>query len=545
MKGRLLYIFAAIIVSAGSAAAQNKLAQKDSVIKGTTIEILQSYKPELKQTPRPELIPQLPPVDTARPVFIYRVPQQLLYYRYSSQALRPLALGKDTVRLPFENYVQIGAGNRSTIYFDAGIGSVKGENYETALHATHISQQGDIKYQQTALTGFEADGTLHKYEHTWHVSLAAKRNQYGYYGGNGDSSYHYNTDSQKQVFTGFRVVAGTQNEQPVFANVNYHPTVSASVYTDRFSASETSLGFDLPVSYTVDSSLELSVALRADFSQFNTVVRHTGNNLFQLVPRADYHNNVFSIYGSFAPAFGSGGNFYLLPDIGASYLLPESIFTISAGWQSLIKRNTFEQLSTFNPYIINNYQTRQTHSDEVYGSVQGSWGKHLSFSGRLSWWQYSNMPLFINNYSDQKQFYVVYADQLNATSIQAAAKYQVTNSFSATVNATFYKYFNYSTGHVWNMPTATFRGALLFQPFSSLVVTAYIETFDGIYALSTSNASVRLDPGVDIGGYAEYMVIPRLSFFARISNLLNDNYQRWQGYPVYGLNVYGGVRLKF
>src|SRR5687767_11140867 len=97
--------------------------KKDSVLKDQTIEVIQSYKPQVKQASKPQFTPDLPPRDTVTPYFQYDVPQQVLSYSYTPPALRPLALGKDTASLPYPNYVKLGGGNLSTIYFDAGISS--------------------------------------------------------------------------------------------------------------------------------------------------------------------------------------------------------------------------------------------------------------------------------------------------------------------------------------------------------------------------------------------------------------------------------------
>ena len=56
----------------------------DTTLKGTTIEVIQSYKPEVKQLPKPQFTAELPPRDTSRPQFRYEVPQQTLNYTYSA-----------------------------------------------------------------------------------------------------------------------------------------------------------------------------------------------------------------------------------------------------------------------------------------------------------------------------------------------------------------------------------------------------------------------------------------------------------------------------
>src|ERR1700759_5696926 len=95
------------LIAPFGAMAQRAVPVTDTALKGSTIEVIQSYKPKVKQAPKPEWEPQLPPADTTHPVFTYEVPQQTLYYSYSSLPLRPLALGRDTTALPFRNYVKV------------------------------------------------------------------------------------------------------------------------------------------------------------------------------------------------------------------------------------------------------------------------------------------------------------------------------------------------------------------------------------------------------------------------------------------------------
>src|SRR5690606_36949854 len=135
------------------------------------------------------------------PTFKYDVPQQTLYYTYTSLPLRPLALGKDTSKLRHESYLKLGAGSQNTVYGDAGITNLKGKDYETAIHLHHLSQSGAIKDQKISLSGFEAEGTLHAQNHAWRLSLEGVRNRYHYYGYDHDM-FDYLKDSVQQTYSG-------------------------------------------------------------------------------------------------------------------------------------------------------------------------------------------------------------------------------------------------------------------------------------------------------------------------------------------------------
>ena len=545
MRGRFLYISIALLAVAQQASAQKKapVAANDTAIRSNTIEIIQSYKPEVKQHPKPELSPAPPPTDTSHPAFTYDVPQQTLYYTYTSLPLRPLALGQDSTHKIFPNYVKVGGGNLSTIYLNAGIGSLHGQNYETAIHLHSISQQGNIKYQQSSLSDLVAEGTLHKNGKAWHASLDALRNQYNYYGYNHDL-YQYSKDSVRQTFTGVHLGVDMQKEHAGINELYYHPAITASVYADKFKASETSVNVSLPFSYSLDTALEICAAINGNFTHLSVNSNGTSNYVFQLAPGIRYNKNAFSIHAFFNPTIGKDQS-YLLPDIEAAYRILPSLLTISAGWQGLLNQNTYEELSTENPYLFNTYNVRQTHSNEVFADAKSNIGNHFTISGRFSWWQYDALPVFVNGDYSRKQFNVVYDEKLNATSLKLAIRYQVNNTFAVGLNSAWYSFSNGNQDHPWHIPGVRVKGDLLFKPIQNLTISAYVTVLDEIYAVGTNGYGTKLNGLLDIGGNVEYNFIPRLSGFVQVTNLLNNKNERWMGYDAYGFNIYAGIRFKF
>ena len=540
MRLKQLYITTALLASGTAALAQ---VSKDTVIKGTTIEVIQSYKPEVKMAPKKEYIATPPPPDTTRPRFTYEVPQQALFYTYSSLPLRPLALGKDTLLLPFANYVKAGIGNLSTVYIDAGFGGLKGPDYETAIHLHHLSQKGNIKNQQTASSGIDADGTYHSARHDWHAGLQYDRNRYGYFGYD-HSLYEYtNRDSVTQVFNLFRLNLDMQPGKGEYRKIGYHPGISFSSYSDKHNASETSFGFNAPFFYNMDA-VQFELGLSGIFTQLNVspLVSET-NNIIQLNPGMRFGKNGFSAHVYLKPTFGKD-NSYLLPDLKASYIVPNSQFVLAAGYQANLRRNTYEELSTYNPYMFNLFDVKQTRTDEVFGSVQTNVGNHINFGARLSWWNYNNLPLFLNDTLDQKQFYIVH-DRVNAISFQANLRYQVNTTLSIGINALFNGFTATTQKAAWHEPGVRFNADFILRPIPELTITGYLAVVNGIKAYNIYDQTVNTRGVFDLGGGVEYNFIPRVSAFINMNNILSNKYERWLGYNSYGFNIYGGLRVKF
>lgn len=540
MRSRLLICAIFLSCHATTGLAQNN----DTTLKSTTIEVIQSYKPEVKAQAKPEFKPDLPPRDTSRPAFRYDVPQQALYFTYSSLPLRPLALGKDSNRHPFANYLKLGGGTQSTFYADAGIGSISGRNYQTAVHLHHLSQKGNISNQQVSLTDLDATGSLKSQNQIWGMSVGALRNRYHFYGYDHDL-YDLAKDSVQQTYSGVQLTVDVKNREQGSAGINYHPQIGAYLYGDAHDVSEQTLFFDLPVSKKLDENLTAGAGLNGTLTRLKTPAKSFDNNIFQINAFIAFSKNNFQGKIALYPTFNTAGNSFLLPDIKFAWKAPTGALMIAAGWQARLQQNSFRQLSTENPYIFDQYKTRQTRQDEVYASLHGAAGSHFSFDARLSWWQFDNLPMYLNDTLDQKNFYLLYDARVQAVSFDVSLHYQVADRMDVGLNGVITSFTNKTFNRVWHQPGLRIKGYLAARPAEHLTVTAYATLMDQIYALNALHEEVKLDGVYDLGLGAEYQIIPRLSVFANLNNLLNNRYQRWYGYEVIGFNVFGGLRLKF
>ena len=540
MQGRYWIISMLGMLLPFSSGAQTGSA-KDTVIKGATIEIIQSYKPEVKRAPRPEPSPSLPPVDTTTPVLQYNIPPQTLFFSYGSLPLRPLALDVNKVEPGYANYVKLGGGNLSTIYLDAGIGSLKGTDYETAIHLRHQSQSGSISDQKASSTGVDASGTLHKKGKAFGAQLGVHNNRYHFYGYD-HSLYSYNIDAVRQSFTDISLALDMKDELAEGKKFNYHPALKFYIYNDKSNLIERYVHVALPVSYNLDSNLQLYFAANITYTNFIG----PDNNIFQLAPGIRFSKGIFTGHAGISPTWGMSGNAYILPDFEVNFALPQTQFMFNAGWQGNLVQNSYKQLTTLNPYLTFISTIQQTHTNEIFAGIKSNIGSHITFNGRISWWQYNNLPVFINDtLGDGKNFKILYDPKVNAIGLQAAIRYQVAQTFSIGFSGQWMNFYKTSYAKLWHRPGVRFTGDVLAQPVKKLSINAYISFIDELYALEKANRTLKLSSILDIGVGAEYEIIKRVNVFVQANNLLNSKYRLWYGYDAFGFNIFGGVRLKF
>lgn len=544
MRGKFLVISIIGVLCAFSAKAQ-KGAAKDTVIKGATIEIIQSYNPEVKRNPRPEITPSLPPIDTTTPLLQHHVPPQTLFYSYGALPLRPLALSLSEQQAGFKNYVKLGGGNLSTIYFDAGIGGLSGDKYETAIHLSHLSQSGNISDQKVSLSGVDARGIYRANGKAFGLQIGAHNNRYHYYGYD-HNLYTYGIGTVRQSFTDISVSADMKDELAEGKKFSYHPSVNASSFSDRFDASETTFGIAVPAVYAIDSNLQLYTTAHLTVTGFKNTVAAQSNNIFQLAPGIRFSRGIFTGHAGISPTWGKANTPYFLPDVKVNFNLPGTQFMFFAGLEGRLVQNSYRQLATLNPYMSNLHTVLQTQTTELYGGIKSNIGHYITFDGKVSWWQYNGLPLFINDTAgDKKQFRVIYDSRVNALGLQAAIRYHIAQTFSIGFSGQWMNFYKTTYTRLWHRPGVTFKGDILAQPIKKLTINAYISFIDELYALDNSNRTLKLSSILDIGAGAEYEIIDRLNIFLQANNLLNSKYQRWYGYDAFGFNLFAGARLKF
>lgn len=535
-----------LLLAAASAQAQQR--KTDTTIAPQTIEIIQSYKPEIAKPSKPVITPSLPNIDTTRPRFQYEVPQQTLSYTYHSVPIRPLALGRQEAIMPFQNYIKAGFGNLTSVYVDAGVGSLRSEEYETAFHFSHLSQKGGVTNQQSSRTNFDADGKYYTGGHAISAGVNVLRNGNTFYGYDHDT-FDYSKSAVRQAFTGVNVHVGAENTEANRWNILYKPVLDFGLYSDKFNAKERTFAFDVPASIAVDSTLAFSLGVKGNFTQLKNDSGDVGNNYFQVNPAVDLHFSTTDIHLGLSPTWGMDNTCYLLPDLRLNTRIFNNGLSLITGWKGSLVQNTYQQLSTKNPFLYNIYDVRQTKADQIYGGFESALGTHISFGGTLSWRQWKNQALFVNDYAlnaDGKQFAVVYDAKVQAISLDAFIRYQVGNVFGLSASGTWYNFYHTETfDKAFHEPMLRLGGNMYIHPLDQLHINVNADFWDGIYTLEQNGDSKKMPAFLDLSAAAEYNIIPRLSIFLQMNNILGTKYERWNQYRAYGFNVIGGLRFKF
>ena len=100
--------------------------------------------------------------------------------------------------------------------------------------------------------------------------------------------------------------------------------------------------------------------------------------------------------------------FFFLPDLQVAVNLAEGKFRVQAGWDANLYKNSFRNLTDYNPFIAPILPALQNAKyDDFYaaiGGVAGSWNYEL----RGGYKPTTNMALYLPTVGDPTRFSVIY-----------------------------------------------------------------------------------------------------------------------------------------
>ena len=260
----------------------------------------------------------------------------------------------------------------------------------------------------------------------------------------------------------------------------------------------------------------------------------------------------------------SESNFFIYPRISASYRLVDELLIAYGGADGGLRQNTYYSFVEENPFVSPTLQIMPTSElYNAFGGLKGKLSNSVGYNLRASYGKEENKPLFQANpvidispseaYEYGNSFGLVY-DDVNTLSVFGELKVEVNDSFALGINAEYFSYSTTNEPEAWNLPDLK---ATLFSNFD---VTEKIYAGASVFyvgersILFTGDVGIfgngmvefrTLDSFIDANVHIGYRVNERLSIFAKGSNLLGENYERWQHFPVQGIQGLVGATYKF
>lgn len=513
-----------------------------------TVVITSAYKPVLKPASKINFTAASPVADTSKPALqSYNVPAQNLFFSYQPVALKPLALGMDSMpEWVNSNYVKAGYGNYNSPYAEAGLSYGDGKTSLINFFGKHISQKGSLPFQQYGHTTFNFTGLYSTSSNLEWRSKIGFDNRTQYYYGYRPDTIKFEKDSLRQSYNTISGMVGLRNKEKNSFGISYDPTLAIQLFSDNRSGRETSFMLNAPVSKTINDDITANIGLTANLATLKkTNDAKLVNNLFYLSPSLSAKKANLIINAGFIPSWDNG-NFHLLPNVSALVKVRDEKFVVQAGWVGNYQKNSYRTLSSFNPWIKQPDSLYNTRINEQYAGFKGSAGSHFTYNARLSLLKYNSPVFYLNDTLDGKTFSTVYESVLKVVRISGEIGYTIQEKFSLLAGASINNFSGLEINDkAWGLLPLEITGSLRWQVLNDLQFKSDLFVSNGALYKTRNGTAERSGGAFDLSAGAEFTIIPRCSLWVQFNNILNNKYERWNQYQVLGFNVLGGIVYSF
>ncbi len=522
--------------------------QAQDTTKRKTINITSPFKPTLKNTAKINFNAEAPLIDTARPNLTYNLPTQYLSLQYQPIGLSPVALPGDTMKIwNNDNYIKVGVGNIHLPYVKAGLSFGDKKYSFFNVFAEGYSAKGNLNYQKNSLFAAAITGTVkaaHNLE--WNGKLGFRADGYYLYGFQPANLQFVNSQLQQQFLT-FEGKIGLRNSVPTDFGLTYNPNLKVVAFGDNQSPRGTEINtiVNLPLQKTIGEHFAINLGVTADLTHYQVNNVFTiNNNLIYVSPAVVYHSDNISIHAELTPSWDQN-DFHLLPNFSADYTTDDKRFTLFAALDGYYEKGSYQRFATINPWLWQPSDLLNTRVQEFFGGLKGSLNNHVSYLAKAGLSEYHNMPLFLNDSLDGKNFKVIYENKLDVFKVHGEMSYTQGEQFSATAGLTIRNFRTKQEYRAWGMLPLELNANMRWEILKDLWLKADLWAFEGASFRALDKSARTGKGGFDLNAGLEFKINRQLNLWLQMNNLFNNKYQRWNQYPVYGFNILGGVIFSF
>ena len=531
------------------------LSSAQSVSKNTTdtakvVTITSAFKPSLRPQSKINFLAATPFLDNSKVAMQYVIPSQNISFGYQAVAVTPLAYVPDSVMLSRRNhFIKVGLGNLNTIVAEAGFNIGDGVKNNTYIGGGYKKMKGPLFAQEFTDINFSIN-SAHQIGEAHDLSVkftTASTTRYAY--GFKPASIPYTKDNILNKYNSAGITVHLANKTDAFFGIHYTPTISFDYLQSGIDEREFETSIAAPVSKNLGTDFKISSQPTASFS--NTILPTIPsnltivNNLFSIPSTFSWITNKFQVHLGAAPTINNG-TYAVLPQVSGVAILPNNGLRIELGWAGHFEKNNLRSLVAINPWvrIPNNFSN--TKITEQFLGVKLPIGNHFTYGARISLLEYENQALFANAFTDGRLFKVLFEPTLRALQLQANVSYTLQDKLNILGGITYKKFSDLTVQkEAFGLLPLEFNGSLHWKFSDKLSITSTLYAWDGAQAMDAQMSIKKLPAAADFSVGATYAVVKSAKFWLQLNNLLDNRYQRWNQYEVFGRNVVAGFVYSF
>ena len=561
-----------LIFQAVNLQAQTPQSRSQDTIDTQVVTIVKPYTPKisdafkLKQTP-PMGVSEAPQKSVKYTIF--SIPVASTFTPAKATSVR---LDRQKKERLFQNYASLGYGNYGTILGNLYLNHRLGRGERIGGYIEHHSSQGGIDGLQLE-DGFSNSSAQVNYVKSlkafvWNTDAAFQRQAVNWYGLPFETTIALDP---KQVYSNIELGSDLQFTKGTLRTAEIHLNRFSDAYESQeyHITGETNFQFDM-----LDSPIYSSVKvdyLKGSFAKsYNGLeTQNYGNIQFSVAPSYQYIQDDLTVSVGFKTYYlmdseQNKNDFYIYPNVEASYAVVNSIVVAYAGVKGDLYQNSYYDFAQINPFVSPTLDIRPSSTPyNVFVGTKGKLSQSIGYDLKGSFIREQNKALFRthsiqgfsapNNYNQGNSFGVVY-DDIDVINISGALEIDMGQKLNVRLKGDLYKYTTDAEPTAWNLPEFEASLFLDYQLSDKLSMAANLfywgsrqdtTNFEGLFFPEPITPNVTLDAFLDANFQISYEITNQFGAFVKVNNIANNSYNRWNHYPVQGFQFLGGLSYKF
>ena len=526
------------------------------------IEVVRPYKPILAEAVKLRRSPDLNDIKTYKARFNYSLTDRKLELNSDINKLYAQQVADEKQSEIINNYVKGGLGSAGTLLGEAYINMGRDEALQAGGFFRHFSQSGSLekqKFNQQQLSVFGRS-----IGETFTLSGRVNYERKGlYFYGYDESNPLRNSDPARQSFNFIEAEGEIVNKYSEDEDaLSYAAKINGYIWGDQLSAKENAVTINGYLNKRI-SSFNLGLASSVEFGKTKDVLTSVSNNIFRLNPYIRLQANGIKITAgiNYVQEFGTVSAGRIFPAVTADFTLIPDYLQIFAEVKGDVNRNSMKDLTDENPFLNSNIMIKNSIEKLSFSAgIKGTGGPGFGYKARVYRKEITDMPLFVNNYTDFNKFDVIYDfGNMKLLGLEGELSVQVSDQLKWTGKINIEDYKPSSEQYSWFKPQLRISSNLLYKVTDKIGFNAAVAIQDAsdakVYTAAPASPYVipnqAIETVVNVKGYvdlgigATYKINNKFSAFAKANNLLNTKYSRYLYYQAIGINVFGGITYSF
>lgn len=536
-----------LIITLFTAAFAN--AQRDS-LSNEDIDVVKEFKPlladilKIPSNPNPE-VPEINP-----PKLEYSLPALQLMPNPTVYTIKPLAMGTSVLPKLKTNYFRIGYGNYNTPIFETYLTTVRNKNAQAGIYFKHFSaspsNNPNRSFSDNALKlwgkRFIGKGMVS-------TDVAYNRNVIHYYGFQ-PQSLDFKKNNLRRQYSSLDLGAGYSNVTKDTAGLRYDIGVRFYNFIDNNKTTENDLKVNANFNKRLNGNL-IQVFTEVE----NNQTKNSNNNLdynrvfirFNPTYTLNFNQRGYVRFGFNTTLFADSNETKFFPYLNAEaayFIIPKAL-TIFGGVTGNYHATTYRGLAAENPFISNWGLYNQNNKVQLFAGLRGEISAQTGFIIEASRSSIQNQLFY--GFDSSSYGMVTLFDTTTQWLTQIRA--ELNHEFGERFHLQFVMhYFGYQTefNKAYNRPTLTTRTSLMYNMSDKFIIRGDIYSLNQRYGIDLpSGKEIKLGGLADVNIGIDYRYNKNTGLFLNFNNLTNNQYQRWNNYQTFGLNILAGLSITF